>query len=174
MFTLSSADETVAYRHLEDLIALLADSVAGGASIGFLHTSAREEFEHSWKNVFAELSTGVLILIIALNEQGRVVGSAQLALSHKANGRHRAEVQKVLVHSDCRGKGLGRKLMTVIEDVARANQITLLVLDTLVGSVAEQMYAKLGYQKAGEIPSYAAAPDGVLYPTALFYKLLES
>ena len=173
MFILSIVDEATAYQHLADLTDLLEDSIAGGASIGFLHTSSRAELENYWKELFTVLSEGVVILIIAMNEQGRVVGSAQLAPSHKANGRHRAEVQKVLVHSDCRGKGLGRQLMAKIEDLARANQITLLVLDTLVGSVAEKMYAKLGYQKVGEIPSYAAAPDGALYATVLFYKLLE-
>ena len=51
---------------------------------------------------------------------------------------------------------------------------TLLVLDTLAGSDAEPVYRHLGWQRAGEIPKYAASPDGQLFPTVYYYKLLSS
>lgn len=45
-------------------------------------------------------------------------------------------------------------------------------LDTLQGSQAEQVYGHLGWQRAGEVPDYAAAPDGELFPTVIFFKRL--
>ena len=47
---------------------------------------------------------------------------------------------------------------------------TLLVLDTIAGSEAVQLYIKLGWTRAAEIPRYAALPDGELRPTTIFYR----
>jgi hypothetical protein len=47
------------------------------------------------------------------------------------------------------------------------------VLDTLLGSHAENVYRHLGWQRAGEIPDFAAAPDGELFPTVYYFKRLE-
>ena len=63
--------------------------------------------------------------------------------------------------------------MKLVEDSARSRNIKLLVLDTAVGDIAEQMYLKLNYIRIGEIPDYASLPDGKLHPTSIFYKQLE-
>ncbi len=89
-----------------------------------------------------------------------------------ANARHRAEIQKLQVLSSFRGQGLSTRLMSAAEAFARANGRTTLVLDTEAGSLAESVYRKLGWQKVGEIPRYAATPDGQLIATAYYYKLL--
>ena len=60
--------------------------------------------------------------------------------------------------------------MKTVDDYAAANGRTLLVLDTIAGSPAEFVYRRLGWQKVGEIPDYAAMPDGELRPTAYYYK----
>jgi acetyltransferase len=44
------------------------------------------------------------------------------------------------------------------------------VLDTIAGLPAESVYRHLGWHKAGEIPEYAAMPDGELRATAYYYK----
>jgi hypothetical protein len=49
---------------------------------------------------------------------------------------------------------------------------TLLVLDTITGSDAVRLYEALGWTRAGEIPRYAAMPDGTLAPTTYFFKEL--
>lgn len=46
----------------------------------------------------------------------------------------------------------------------------LLVLDTEVGSPAEQLYARLGYARVGVIPHFARNSSGDLHGTVLFYK----
>lgn len=156
----------------EGLIDLLCDSVEGGASIGFLAPLKREVAAAYWQSAFAELSSSLRVILVATADNGEVAGSAQLALSPKENGRHRAEVQKLLVHSRYRRQGLGRRLMDALEIEARRRGISLLVLDTAVGEYAEQFYLKLGYVRAGEIPRYALFPDGRFCSTAIFYKEL--
>ncbi len=103
---------------------------------------------------------------------GRVVGSVQLALCDKDNGRHRGEVQKLFVHRSARGHGIATLLMDEVEAEARRRQRRLLVLDTLLGSQAEDVYRHLNWTRAGEIPDYAASPAGELFPTVVYFKAL--
>ncbi|TRX73960.1 GNAT family N-acetyltransferase [Pseudomonas mangiferae] len=155
------------------LQALLRDSVAGGASVGFLNDPPEAQLDAYWSEVAAGLASGQLRLWVAL-EDGVVLGSVQLALASKPNGLNRAEVQKLLVARVARRRGLARQLMAALEQAALDLGRGLLFLDTLAGSEAEHLYQALGYQRAGEIPDYAAAPDGRYHPTALYYKRLRS
>jgi acetyltransferase len=91
-------------------------------------------------------------------------------LEMRANGNHRAEVMKLMVHRRSRGRGLGRELMKQAEAVARGLGRTLLVLDTRRGDVAEQLYTKLGYERAGLIPGYARSASGELHDTVFMYR----
>jgi len=154
------------------LIELLRDSVEGGASVGFLAPLKRETAGAYWQDVLREVESPYRLILVATTEEGDVAGSVQLALGQKENGRHRAEVQKLLVHSRYRQQGLGRRLMAAIEREAQRRGITLLVLDTIEGELAEQLYLKLGYVRVGEIPNYASFPDGRLWATVIFYKEL--
>jgi GNAT superfamily N-acetyltransferase len=157
---------------LDELIELLRDSVDGGASVGFLPPLESGDARSYWHDVAADLWKGTRVLLVARDEGG-VVGSVQLELPSKPNARHRAEVQKLLVHSSARRQGLGTQLLVAVEDTARRVGRTLLVLDTQQGSVAEGLYARHGYTRAGEIPFYAAIGDGSLITTVLFYRMLE-
>ena len=154
------------------LCELLQDSVHGGASVGFLAPLARETAEQYWSDVFDTL--GERLRLWVAEEHGSVVGCVQLAPCTKDNGRHRAELQKLLVHGNHRGRGIASALMAVAEEAAIRSRISLLVLDTLQGSAANGVYAHLGWTRAGEIPRYAASPDGELHPTVYYYKLLAS
>jgi hypothetical protein len=49
---------------------------------------------------------------------------------------------------------------------------TLLVLDTVTGSDAERLYARLGWVRVGTIPDYALLSHGGLWGTTLYYKAL--
>lgn len=51
-------------------------------------------------------------------------------------------------HSRYRNRGLGRRLVAALEHEAQQRGITLLVLDTIDGELAEQLYLKLGYARA--------------------------
>lgn len=96
----------------------------------------------------------------------------QLELCQKPNGRNRAEVVKLLVHSRARRNGVGQALMKMLEQAALQQRRGLLYLDTQTGSAAEALYRSLGYRCLGEIPDYAAGPDGYYHPTIIYYKRL--
>ena len=157
---------------LRDLCRLLQDAVHGGASVGFLAPLGDDTAVRYWRHVFAHLADGLCLWVAEAD--GTLIGSVQLDRCGKENGRHRAEVQKLLVHSAFRGRGVSTLLMRTVEAFANADGRTLLVLDTQMGSVAEAVYRHLGWQPAGKIPDYAASPDGTLHATVYFYKQLAA
>jgi acetyltransferase len=164
--------EVLATRAVE-FAALLRDAVEHGASIGFTLPLTEGEIAEYWNKVRAEVAAGQKVMLAALGPDGWIVGSAQLALESRANGLHRAEVQKVIVAFAQRGGGIGAKLMARLEAEARAGGRALLFLDTSTGpGGAVRFYEQLGYTLAGGIPDYAADPDGRLVPNAIFYKQL--
>ncbi|WP_296952270.1 GNAT family N-acetyltransferase [uncultured Massilia sp.] len=156
---------------LDQLDDLLLDAVAHGASLGFLAGVDGGEARRYWDGVRAAVADGTHVLLAAAHE-GTLVGTVQLALCQKANGRHRAEVQKMIVHSRVRRRGLGSVLLRAAEAEARALNRGLLFLDTEAGSGAEQLYRDLGYTRVGEVPDYACTPGGKWHPTAIYYKTL--
>jgi acetyltransferase len=157
---------------LPQLIYLLQDTVASGASVGFLPPLSHEDAQQYWQSVFQEVTQGTCILLVA-SSSDQVIGSVQLALTTKANARHRAEVQKLFVLSNQRRQGIGQALMQNIEQIAQEHRRTLLVLDTRQGDNAERLYRRLGYHEAGIIPLYAQNAEGDLDATVIFYKILR-
>ncbi|MEV3853696.1 GNAT family N-acetyltransferase [Streptomyces sp. NPDC050095] len=150
---------------------LLADVVAGGASLGFLAGLTAEQAADWWRARTPAVDRGDLVVCVAVDEaSGRCVGTVSLALNDWPNGRHRGEVVKLMVHETARGKGLARALLTTVEQVAADAGLTLLVLDTETGSPAEPLYRTAGWTPVGVIPDYAGDPAGIPRPTTLFYK----
>jgi acetyltransferase len=153
--------------------ALLRDAVEDGASIGFTLPLSESEVSEYWRKVAADVAAGHKLVLAAIDPEGQVAGSVQLALESRANGRHRAEVQKLMVLASRRGAGLGAELMRRVEKEAAVRRRSLLFLDTSEGEAgARRFYEKLGYTYAGSIPDYAADPDGRLSANAIFYKRL--
>jgi acetyltransferase len=160
-------------RDRDDLVALLIDSVADGSSIGYLRTPDEAEARHYWQGVEAELGTGSRILLVA-RAGDRIVGTVQLAMSWKPSAAHRAEVQKLLVHTSARRQGLGNALMAAIEETARGLGRSLLFLDTRAGDASNRLYVKRGYLVAGMIPGYALGPTGIGEDSVFYYKPLTT
>ncbi len=154
------------------LESLLEDAVASGASVGYHHPLSPELNRSFWDAVVERLAGGSHRLLVAQDGNGTVLGSVQLALCTKPNGVHRAEVQKLLVHTAHRRRGIARQLMAEAEQRARALGRTLLVLDTLEGDFGEPFYKRTGWRRAGLIPGYTVEADGSFHATVLFYKNL--
>ncbi len=153
------------------LHALLRDSVQHGASVGYLLPLPETTLEDFWNDMFAQVQRGERILLVA-GDSDDIAGSVQLSLCMKPNARHRAEVQKLLVHSSHRRQGLALRLMEAIEDEATKSSLTLLTLDTETGSAAETLYDRLGYRRVGIVPRYAGLPSGELRHCTFFYREL--
>ena len=145
---------------------LLVDAVHHGASVGFVLPLADDGVRAYGRKVWADVDAGQRLLIVAFDKAGRLVGSAQVALEPRANGRHRAEVQKVMVLASHRSRGIGAALMARVEAEACARGRLLLHLDASVGEGgATQFCDRLGDGYAGGIPDFAANRDGASRPT---------
>ncbi|MFF8598294.1 GNAT family N-acetyltransferase [Streptomyces sp. NPDC015232] len=154
-------------RAADGLAALLVDAVEDGASVGFLAPLEPAEAAAWWTE-----AAGVREVWAALDPRGRVLGAVTLARDGKANGRHRGEIARLVVHREARGQGIARRLLAAAEAHAAATGLTLLVLDTQTDSPAERLYRATGWTPAGTIPDFAADPSGTLRPTTLYYKRL--
>jgi acetyltransferase len=156
------------------LCRLLAECVRGGASIGFVDPLPEADVEAYWDGIAGEVAAGSRLILVAREVPGGpVLGSAQLGFQQKKNGRHRAEVQKVLVLPSQRRKGIASELMAALETAARRRSVSLLHLDTSEGAGgAEGLYRALGYSYVGGIPGYALDPDGTPVKNAIYYKEL--
>lgn len=159
--------------HLPSLKDMLIRTVAEGASIGFHPPLQDEAAETFWLNVQQNINRGDNMVLLAY-AGNNVIGTVQLAFANKSNAPHRAEVQKLMVHPDARGIGVGRNLMVALERVALEQGRTLLILDTIEGDIAEGLYERLGYTRVGVVPGYTVEADGSRGATVIFYKHLDS
>ena len=155
------------------LSGLLLDTVAHGASVGFLASIDAGEADAYWRGVEAAVADGTRLLPVG-GAGADVQGSVQLELCQRKNGVNRAEVQKLIVHSNARRQGLARALMTAVEQEALARERGVLFLDTEEGAPAEVLYRDLGYTFIGGIPEYACTPGGRWTSNAIYYKTLFS
>lgn len=152
-------------EHVVELSELLMQVVEDGASIGFLPSLKLSEAIKYWENV---LSPEVTLLVAKINNL--IVGSVQLHLCTKQNGGHRAEIAKLMILPHFRRKGIGRILMQKVEERAKQEDRSLLVLDTREGDPSNHLYTLMGYIQAGRIPNYAKSASGELDATIFYFK----
>ncbi|ALU44361.1 GNAT family N-acetyltransferase [Pseudoalteromonas rubra] len=145
--------------------------VAEGASLGFYHPISEPQMVNYWSRVNTELFASTRVLLAAYIDQ-QLVASVQLVPCQKQNGRHRGEVEKLLVHPAYQRQGIARQLMQYLEAYASQLGITLLVLDTQSGDKSEQFYQAAGFNKTGEIPFYVSNQQGEKFATSYYYKQL--
>ena len=152
-----------------ELAALLREAVHAGMALGQL---APVDTEQAFAEMIDALEPGERLLFGAFLDE-ELVGTAQLERAKPANSRHRAEVTRVVVRSGAQRQGVGRELMRALEAAAAALGITLLWLTTHDGTPACAFYERLGYERLGVMPNYSRRPDGELWPSAFYYRLLD-
>ena len=157
---------------IEPLADVLIDCVEGCASVSFMLPLPREKALSFWRSVAEGVVRGERVLLVAEDAEGRVVGTVQMIMSLPDNQPHRADIAKMLVHRSARRRGVAQQLMAAIDDAAREEGKSVLVLDTVTGSDAERLYARLGWQRVGSVPKYALMPNGAFCATTFFYKHL--
>src|SRR5262245_34180443 len=131
----------------------------------FSRSDARAAFEA----VVADVERGRRILLAAFDDED-LVGTVQVGYATPPNQPHRGDIAKLLVRRSARRRGIAAELMERAEQEARAEEKTLLVLDTVTGDAAERLYMRLGWNRVGVIPDYALYPDGRPCATTVFYK----
>jgi ribosomal protein S18 acetylase RimI-like enzyme len=75
-----------------------------------------------------------------------------------------------MVHPSYRRNGIAKLLMQAIEEAAKSDGRSLLVLDTRSGDPSNNLYKSLDYIEAGRIPHYARSSSGILDDTIFYYK----
>lgn len=103
-----------------------------------------------------------------------IAGVVSLVMPFSQTGPFRGTVEKLLVSPSHRRLGLGRKLMAKLEGVAMERGKTMLTLGTTVGTPAEGVYPRLGYQRVGIVERNGVHPiSGKLIGEVLFWKDLN-
>ena len=153
---------------IDDLCEVLIACVNDGASLGF-HAPLSPEVARAWWDRLPR--PGVSLLVAEAD--GRIGGTVQLHAAESANGAHRVEIAKLLVHPAWRRRGIASALMLAAEGIARQQGKLLIVLDTREGDPSNLLYASLGYTQGGRIPDWARDAAGELTATIFWYKQLN-
>jgi ribosomal protein S18 acetylase RimI-like enzyme len=154
---------------LDGLAAVLADCVAGGASVSYMAPFSLDDARAAFGGMAAEAALGRRVILGAFDGE-RVVGTVQVILALPPNQPHRAEIAKLLVSPSARNRGIGQRLMEAAELEARTEGRNLLVLDAVSDGDAARLYTRLGWTTVGVIPNYALYPDGRPCDTTVFWK----
>ena len=165
--------EVIGPREFEGLCDVLIDCVEGGASVNFMLPMTRDKAVTYWRGVADGLARGERAVVIAEDENGKILGTAQAVWAPQENQPHRADISKMLVRRSARRHGVGALVLAAAEQAARDARKTLLVLDT-ASPEAERLYERGGWHRVGTVPRYALMPDGPYCTTVIFYKDLTS
>jgi len=87
----------ISFEERKSLVNLLKDSVANNYSVGFMQDSTEADFEKFWLDEIEMCDSKNGIFLAFTGDQ--VLGSVIVTRELRANGRHRAEFRKLLVHS---------------------------------------------------------------------------
>jgi GNAT superfamily N-acetyltransferase len=156
----------------EALAEVLIDCVHGGASVSFMAPLPHDKALAFWRGVAEGVARQERVLLVAESADEGIVGTVQLITAMPDNQPHRADVAKMLVHRKARRQGVAQRLMAALDNAARDEGKSVLVLDTVTGGDAERLYERAGWQRVGTVPRYALMPDGAFCGTTFFYKHL--
>jgi GNAT superfamily N-acetyltransferase len=137
-----------------------------------MHPMTLAKAAEFWRDVAGSMARGERALVVAEDEHGAIIGTAQTVWATPENQPHRADVAKMLVHRRARRTGVGAAILEAAERAAAEAGKTLLVLDT-ASAEAERLYERRGWQRVGTIPDFALWPDGSPCKTVVYYKRLD-
>jgi len=167
----------------------------------FIPPLSFQKMYQRWKGLLAETASNSRVVIISISEVSsrqtpntelkpafgfptwpvldgtpglEVSGVVSLSLPISETGPFRAIVQNFFVSSLHRRKRIGSTLLSKLEEEARENGRWNLMLDTTVGTAAEKVYPKLGWERLGVVKDYGISPkDGRLLDEVWFWKDLR-
>jgi hypothetical protein len=117
--TIDELDAAGVEAHLDDLAQLLLDAHASGMAVGLAAPLSDQAARDAYAVAAKRLAPGERVLLGAFDGD-ELVGAVQLDRSEVANGRHRAEVRRLVVRADRRGeRSRARLAATVALDTRR-------------------------------------------------------
>ncbi|MHB8585052.1 MAG: GNAT family N-acetyltransferase [Thermoplasmatota archaeon] len=150
----------------EALSRILIEAVAHGAGLGYGEPPSKAAATRAWAQWAAEVQAGRRICLVA-RIGPQVVGTVQLDLAQVPNAGHRAELAKLIVKFDARGRGIGLALIRAALEEGRRRGLRTVWLCT-IDQAAERLYARAGFSRSGEIPQWSQVPFGT-WRTASFW-----
>ena len=168
MVAIEELDASAVEARAGELARLLLDAHASGMALGLAAPLTADDARAAYLRAAERLEPQERILLAAF-DGGDLVGAVQLDRAHVPNGRHRAELRRLVVRGDRRGSGIGRALVEAAVERARAAGLRLVWLTTHEGTVADRFYERLGWTRSGVIEDWATLPDGTLAGNAFYY-----
>jgi GNAT superfamily N-acetyltransferase len=155
-------------ENLSGFAQLLRDAIESGGTVGFVLPAEDDKINRYWSGVAREMEAGERELLAAF-DQGRLIGSLQIAYEKAESVSHRADLQKLFVLRERRRQGVARALL--IEALHRMPALGLLMftITTRAASAAEFLVASLRFSQFGVMPHYGVTPDGVLHDASMHY-----
>lgn len=152
------------------LVQLLAEVIADGGSMGFFADVTTTELNKFWASEFSKVRSGVNVLVCAMDTEDICVAAGILTFETKENGRHRADVRKLMTHPQYRHMGIASQILARLEAIASERGVRLLSLRTKEGSAASVLYSRMGWTLMGSVPNYAVGPNRSLHSVSFYYK----
>ena len=98
--------------------------------------------------------------------EGDAVGCGGIAFAESA-----AEVKRMYVRPEARGRGVARAILARLEKEARARGINLLVLETGDAQhAATRLYERAGFRRCAAFGEYARMPPSAIQRSVFFEK----
>jgi ribosomal protein S18 acetylase RimI-like enzyme len=155
---------------LNDICDAAEAAIADGGGFGWVRKPPRHIMEAYWK--------GVLLVpdrrVFAARLDGTIAGSAILVRPPRNNEAQAfaAQLTGMFVAPWARGHGLGRKLVELVEEIARGLGVEVLNLDVRdTQAAAIRLFESLGYRRWGRHPAYARV-DGKIVSGHFLWKPL--
>jgi GNAT superfamily N-acetyltransferase len=133
---------------LKEIVALYAADELGGHGDAW-HSGTEAGYRAALATIAASPDMSLHVAI----EEGTIVGVFQLVLftTLVAQGARRAKLASVQVHSDCRSRGIGARMIAEAEGIARARGAVVLELTSSKSRRdAHRFYDRLGYERSHE------------------------
>jgi putative acetyltransferase len=102
--------------------------------------------------------------VFIARDGGAVVGCGAL----RRHGNGIGEVKRMYTRPSHQGRGIGGRIVDAIEQLARSEGLTQLVLETGMGlDAAWHVYERAGFERCGPVLHYPDIPSSVFYQKAL-------
>jgi ribosomal protein S18 acetylase RimI-like enzyme len=156
---------------LDDLCEATESAIVEGGGFGWLKVPPRQVLENYWK--------GILLVperhLVVGRLDGAIAGSVQMSRAPRNNEAQAfaGTISALFVAPWARGRGIGRGILSEIEELARGLGLAALNLDLRdTQRAAIGLYESLGYQRWGTHPGYARV-EGRIIPGHYYYKRID-
>ncbi len=141
------------------LTRLLGELVAADAALGWTSPPAQDEIDALLAALLACAPDDACCVLARVD--GEVAGFGYWRRYSRPTHRPHADLEKLAVAAEFSGRGVGRRLLRVLIERARAAGIEQLTLDLRGDNVAaEHLYLSAGFREYGRLPDFVAPDAG--------------